>query len=318
MRESRTTSEELSTKSSDHISFEELSGPSPEGRLTRTVSVTSPSLKSSFRYVDHPSFHEPNAWTKIMEAPASSLSSRETQSRPASLDSFSKVLRHPLLSKENTEALFLKMNFLKLCAATEVLSSENQVLKPDQLEKVGALLSQATEVRNTIALSNARLAVMSAHGFDGPDMTKEDLASLGFECLLKCVEFYDCSLSTAFSNYAITSIRRTYARACTSARVRAATVSVDDEGFIEPEDRRTNEATAEAHRDQVKAVIRAAVGQLPERERSVITDYVLDEKTLQEAGDRIGVTREGARLIKLRGMSRLKTIMGEGSAEDFL
>jgi RNA polymerase sigma factor (sigma-70 family) len=208
------------------------------------------------------------------------------------------------------------MNFLKFCAAQHVLSSPDHTLPPQKLVHVIELLGQAMEVRNTLVLSNTRLAVRAAVPFVSPQISTEDLASHGFELLLKCVELYDCSQPAAFSNYAMTSLQRAYARAVGSLRGHISLLAADDQGVPNPEDTRTNEASEETRVEVIQRSVRSAVQKLPTKERIVVESYLLDGGTLQDAGDLAGVTKEGARLIKLRAISRLKRIMGRDPMDD--
>lgn len=295
----------------------ELAGPAIERRQNRSVSVTSPSLTRGFRYIDNPMFHEPGAWERLVESPLTKTSREPLSTRPLGLeDTLTPILRQPLLSQEAMRALFLKMNFLKFRAAQHVLSSPDHVLRPDQLAEVETLFAQSMEVRNTIVLSNTRLALKTATKYVAPEMTTDDLASHGFECLLKCVDFYDCAQPTAFSNYAITSLRRTYARALRASREPVSLVAIDDPEMPHPADTRSSEASGIARVGVIYGAVRAAVDRLSDKERAVVETYHLEEGTLQEAGDRIGVTREGARRIKLRAISRLKGLLGTDPTEE--
>jgi RNA polymerase sigma factor (sigma-70 family) len=318
MRETRRDLQPPPSHPSESISsLNGLSGPPAQKRQNRAVSVDSPSLTRAFRYIDNPAFHEPGAWKHIVESPLVAPPTSTSSSRAStSEDGLACVVRHPLLSQEATRALFLKMNFLKFCAAQHILPNPDHTLVPDKLVRVTELLAQAMEVRNTLLLSNTRLAVKAAAPFVSPRMSKEDLASHGFELLLKCVDLYDCSQPAAFSNYAMTSLQRAYARAAGSSRARRDLLTFEDNGVSHPEDTRAHQASEELRLGVIQRSVRSAVQQLPTKERIVVESYLLAGGTLQDAGDLAGVTKEGARLIKLRAISRLKGIMGRDPLED--
>ncbi len=55
-----------------------------------------------------------------------------------------------------------------------------------------------------------------------------------------------------------------------------------------------------------KRLVRAALGLLSERERQALTLRYLKGKTLQKVGDHLGITREGARIMLNKALSKLQ------------
>lgn len=52
--------------------------------------------------------------------------------------------------------------------------------------------------------------------------------------------------------------------------------------------------------------LRSVLDRLSSKERDVVVGHVVNEKTLQETGERLGVTRERARQIELKALGRMK------------
>lgn len=240
------------------------------------------------------------------------------KARSLAQNSLDRVVRHPVLSRETTNALFLKMNFLKFLAAQEISASQTGDLSPKQLDVVSSLLGQATEIRDTLVLSNSRLALSTAKKFTTTLTPHEDLTSAGFAILLGAVEFFDCAQGAAFSTYAVTSLCRKYAKLCSSERARTSGISTDDEGFLEPEDRRENSFLAHRRQAHIKASVESALDKLPFREHMIVQGCVLEERPLRDVGGDVGVTGEGARQIKLRALERLKTIFESDPLDEAL
>jgi RNA polymerase sigma factor (sigma-70 family) len=65
---------------------------------------------------------------------------------------------------------------------------------------------------------------------------------------------------------------------------------------------------------QEHAQIRAAVAQLGGKDRAVVVGRFIEGKTLQEVGDSLNMSREGARLIERRALARLRALLSPSDA----
>lgn len=118
-------------------------------------------------YVDNPFFKEPNAWESIVESlcPASTLDSSAEFDSSAPKTSWSIPLDAPLLSREQEQYHFRKMNYLKCYAAQGIASLAIESPDPDLLRKVSDCLERARNIRNTILEANLRLVPYAAKAF---------------------------------------------------------------------------------------------------------------------------------------------------------
>jgi RNA polymerase sigma factor for flagellar operon FliA len=63
--------------------------------------------------------------------------------------------------------------------------------------------------------------------------------------------------------------------------------------------------------EQQKKRVRAAIAQLPEKERKLLEGYYFQAKTLEEAGAEIGQSKSWASRLHARAVERLKEILSE-------
>lgn len=63
--------------------------------------------------------------------------------------------------------------------------------------------------------------------------------------------------------------------------------------------------------EQLKTRVRAALEQLPEKERKLLTGYYFQQKTLEEAGAEIGQSKSWASRLHARAVERLKDLLNE-------
>src|SRR5205823_11819145 len=66
--------------------------------------------------------------------------------------------------------------------------------------------------------------------------------------------------------------------------------------------------------EQVKKRVRAAMEQLPEKERKLLEGYYFRGKTLEEAGAEIGQSKSWASRLHARAIEELKRILAEDDA----
>lgn len=66
--------------------------------------------------------------------------------------------------------------------------------------------------------------------------------------------------------------------------------------------------------EQLKALVKSAVGKLPENEQKLLLAYYYEGKTLQEAGEVIGQSKSWASRLHARAIERLKDFLAEERA----
>ena len=153
-------------------------------------------------YIHDPRFDNPESVHDILEA--------VSQLRPGRLgesvlkgDGYD--LRHaPLLTREEEEVLFLRMNLLK-CLAARRLNGAKAASKD---HAAANLLAEAEHVRDQIVASNQRLVVSTAMKFKSYTIPIADLISEANIALLRAIDRFNVGLGFRFSTYATLAMRR--------------------------------------------------------------------------------------------------------------
>lgn len=222
----------------------------------------------------------------------------------------------PLLSREQEAHLFRKMNFLKYRAQKLRESLDPQKAKTAELDRIEQLQEEALTVKNQIIRSNLRLVVSIAKRHVGPTNNFFELVSDGNMSLIRAVEKFDYSRGNKFSTYASWAIMKNFARTIPEENYRRDRfVTGHEEMFDAAADNRIDEHEYEsAHRRNEEAV-RGMLGHLDERERRImVSRYGLDgsnEKTLEQLGRELGITKERVRQIESRAQQKLRRIAVE-------
>lgn len=232
---------------------------------------------------------------------------RPRQGLPAYLAS---LYETTLLTKDDEARLFRRMNFCKY-RAEELRLKLSKAISTDVMDEMQQLLADAEAVRNELIRSNLRLVVSLARQASDREISFDDLVSEGNLTLMRAVEKFDYARGFRFSTYATWAVRRAFYHLMDSERRRASrawsgqeTVNdVPDEQSLPGGPPAVPSLTALASLEQI-------LEGLNERERSVIDlrfGLVTGQKrTLREIGSELGVSKERARQIEIRALSKLR------------
>jgi len=155
----------------------------------------------------------------------------------------------PLLTKDQEQHLFRKMNFLKYRAAKllEGMRLPSGLinyarLRVETLDQIEANLKEATKVKELLIRCNMRLVTSIAKRHAGQVENFFELLSDGNMSLMRAVEKFDFSRGNKFSTYASWSIMKNYARSIPDEKNRRERfVTGNEEIFDAAEDKRTDE-----------------------------------------------------------------------------
>jgi RNA polymerase primary sigma factor len=226
----------------------------------------------------------------------------------------------PLLTKEQEQHLFRKMNFLKFQARQLQLSIDPDKARASDLDRLESLLKEAQHVKDLLINANMRLVASIAKKHARPTDNFFELLSDGNLSLMKAVEKFDYSRGNKFSTYASWAIMKNYARSLPDEKTkRDRFLTGADEYFDAVADNRTDEQreliTAENKKQQVNRLL----DRLDERERRIMQlRYGINAErglTLEQVGQREGITKERVRQIEARGLLKLKSLAEEGVGE---
>ncbi len=227
----------------------------------------------------------------------------------------------PLLTKEQEQHLFRKMNFLK-CKAKQMLEAMKvpsglinyEALRVETLDQVEDYLAEANKVKELLIRCNMRLVTSIAKRHTGQAENFFELLSDGNMSLMRAVEKFDYSRGNKFSTYASWAIMKNFARTIPDEKNRRDRfVTGNEEVFDATEDKRTDEQEILAAAEQATAKVNRLLENLEPRERDIIRmraglDSGANGMTLEKIGEKLGITKERVRQLNVRAMKKLRGI----------
>ena len=228
----------------------------------------------------------------------------------------------PLLSKEQEQHLFRKMNFLKYRAAKMVERFKLPTgginilkLRTQDLDVIDHYLDQATKVKDVLISCNMRLVVSIAKRHSGQTDNFFELLSDGNMSLIRAVEKFDYSRGNKFSTYASWAIIKNFARSIPEERNRKERfVTGNEEVFDATQDNRTDEHECLQSAEQATYKVNRLLEYLEPREREIIRlraglDNNHQGLTLEKIGEKLGITKERVRQLNVRAMKKLRSLV---------
>jgi RNA polymerase primary sigma factor len=226
----------------------------------------------------------------------------------------------PLLTPAQEQSLFRRYNYLKYKVSRALRGVDAEDLPVAAFEAISALIAQVETIKQRIIRANLRLVVSIAKRHVGWSPDFFGVISDGNMSLMRAVENFDYARGVKFSTYASWAVMKNYARSIPEQRCHSARfVTGQDEALEAVADRREAEAS-ETDRRKVRELITAGLGELDEREREIVSSHfglgghngVL---TLEQLGQRFGVTKERIRQIEQRALGRLRQLLSPGLRE---
>lgn len=254
-------------------------------------------------------------------APENRLPARKVP-RPTGLPPYlASMYETPLLTREQEQHLFRKLNYLKHKASE--LRKRLDVRRPSMtaMEAIQKFHREAVAVKNDIVRANLRLVVSIAKRYaSGPGHLFE-LISDGNMSLIRAAEKFDFARGFRFSTYATWAIMKNFARTIpTELRQRVRFRTGGEERLLGIEDLRPDSARRESAQTERQLEVSRILEHLDDRERQIIQHrFGLDRNhnpmTLKEVGRVMGVTKERIRQLEARAMAKLRDAVGEERVE---
>jgi RNA polymerase sigma factor (sigma-70 family) len=235
----------------------------------------------------------------------------------------------PLLSKDQEQHLFRKMNFLKhqasvlrnrLCkegGPDEDAEVDSSKVRIADLKRIEELQQEANEVKDLLIAANMRLVVNIAKKHAAQTDNFWELLSDGNMSLIRAVEKFDYGRGFKFSTYASWAIMKNFARSIPEEKHRRERfVTGHEEVFEAAQDARSDEHEALASTERSKVCVNRLLEYLEPRERDIIRmraglDDFSKGMTLEEIGQQFGITKERVRQLNARAMKKLRDIVQE-------
>lgn len=266
-------------------------------------------------YIDNAEFRLPGAEHRICGPEPEMKDSDAAPRIPSGLPAYlGELYRVPLLTKEQEQYYFRRMNFRKF--QFEELRKSLDAAKPSArlLKQLEELLQDITEVKNLLIRSNLRLVVSIAKKYLKSNAGFFELVSDGNISLIRAVEKFDYARGNKFSTYASWAILKNFARSVPAEHQRLERFRTgSDDVFAQSSDEKSAFQTDEQANKLQRDAIREMMKELDGREQKVIAfRFGLDEgaepETLEQVGTRLGVTKERVRQIEVRTLEKLRRI----------
>ena len=273
-------------------------------------------------FMDNADFLSPNADREILcQAPENDQKAGKVKPPPGLPPYLASLYSIPLLNREQEAHYFRKFNYLKFRANKLRERIDRQHPKTSDLELLEQLIEQAEQVKNFLIRSNLRLVVSIAKRHMTPSANFFEMVSDGNMSLFRAVEKFDYSRGNKFSTYATWAIMKNYARSIPADYTRLDRFRTGtDEMFDYTTDDRRNPYEDQRTNQQQHSAIMSILEQLEDRERSIIIQrYGLDDGTepltLEQVGQRHGVTKERIRQIETRALQKIRKIASDEHLE---
>jgi RNA polymerase primary sigma factor len=287
----------------------------PVGVLARRSRTTrekpAPRLRGwSIKFVAHPSFDDSAMEAEILgpmpESPsngktrgASEAGQRWLDDRPG----------ERCLTREQEAHLFRKLNYLKYQAARFWAKIQTEEEFDVNLELIAQLLDEATAVQNRIVRAYLRLLMSIVKTWVQPGDDFFDQLSAGSVAMMRAIECFDFARGRRFSTYATWALTNEFARLIPRERKhRRRFMTGRDLQLQLISDHRADRPDAEDD-FQVREEVHQLLGQLDVREQMIVNcrfGLCGDERTLEEIGQELGITKERVRQLESRAMGKLR------------
>jgi RNA polymerase primary sigma factor len=269
-------------------------------------------LAARINFVAHPSFADAAATAEIL-GPMPTPDGGQAPRQPDPLEGYpssAEVPEHRLLTREQEVHLFRKMNFLKAVAARLRAAIEPDQTAAAELNQVEALLREARVILNRIIRANQGLVVSIVRKYNQPGQDFFELLSDGNVSLFRASERFDFARGVRFSTYAASAIHRDFARGIRKEKTRRFRLLTGHQHVFQTvADHRGGDLTEPARRARSQEAVRSLLGQLDDRERTIIVRRfgLIDAKwTLVELGRELGISKERVRQLESGALRKLR------------
>jgi RNA polymerase primary sigma factor len=216
-----------------------------------------------------------------------------------------------LLSKEEEQFYFRRMNWLKFRAATVRGCLDRRRATLRQIDRIEGWLTEAETLKAIIITSNLRLVVSIAKKFVDQTNSFDELVGEGNVALMRAVEKFNFALGNRFSTYATYAIQRHFFRLSHKARQLRQRFVTDDESFkgLSAAEPNTEQCSSEQIA-VLKELFAKFLGELEPREQQiVVARFGFDgqpPRTFRELGASMGVCKERIRQIQTRAIDKIR------------
>jgi RNA polymerase primary sigma factor len=228
-----------------------------------------------------------------------------------------------LLSKEEEQYYFRRMNWLKFKAATARGRLDRRRATLRQIVEIEGWIAEAETVKAILITSNLRLVVSIAKKFVDASNSFEELVSDGNVALMRSVEKFNFALGNRFSTYATYAIQRHFFRMSHKGRqMRNRFVSADESLKDRAAEPQNPESCSVEQIATLKELFVGFLGDLEPRERQImVARFGFDgrrPRTFRDLGAEMGVCKERIRQIQTRALEKIRAMASEAKLEQIV
>ena len=272
-------------------------------------------LEKPIDYMNAPMFEEDDAAETILQpAPVQERKTTPVKTPPGLPPYLNSLYAVPLLTKDEEVYYFRKMNFLLFQASQLQKQIDRTQPKTKDMDAIERLIGQANEVKNFLIRSNLRLVVSIAKKHMKPNANFFEMVSDGNISLIRAIEKFDYTRGFKFSTYASWAIMKNFARSIPAEYTQLERFRTgNEEVFHQASDPRSERLNEEVVNKRQHEALMQILSQLDPRERDIIVSrYGLKEgkpaQTLEQVGQKLGVTKERIRQLESRALQKLRKI----------
>ncbi len=266
-------------------------------------------------------FDAPNADALILDVSEPTAQAVGQPRIPSDLPPYLRSLYlTPLLTREQEQDLFRRYNYLKFRTSKLLKKLDPAAASPEQFQTSSDLRSQVEDVRQRITRANLRLVVSIAKKHVGWTSNFFETISDGNMSLMRAVEKFDYARGNKFSTYATWAVMKNYARSIPEQHYQSRRFVTGQDAVLDAVADREVATANDGDNERVRELISAGLKELDDREQEVVRQHFGLGKdgrilTLEQLGERFGVTKERVRQIEQRALARLREILSPALRE---
>ena len=274
-----------------------------------------------YEFVTNELFDAPNADAMILKKSEPQACEPPAVKIPKDLPPYLQALyRTPLLTREQEADLFRRYNYLKYKAAKRIDHADPEGVSKEAFDEIVSLRRRIEQVRQRIIRANLRLVVSIAKRHVRHTANLFEVVSDGNMSLMRAAEKFDFARGNKFSTYASWAIMKNYARSIPEQYCRASRWVTGQELVLESITDDSARPASPSDRAHVQKAIETGLNELTEREREVVRGHFgLNDSekpaTLEQLGQRLGVTKERVRQIEQKALARLRELLSPALAD---
>ncbi len=260
-------------------------------------------------------FDAPNADALILEVPEPPGSDAPLRPPPKdTLPYLRSLYLTPLLTSQQEQDVFRRYNYLKWKTSQTVKRLDPDEVTAEQHESLTRAMGRIDEFKQRIIRANLRLVVSIARKHVGWSPNFFEIISDGNMSLMRAIEKFDYARGNKFSTYATWAIVKNYARSVPAQRYLAGRYVTGQDELLHAAPDKSVAPVPDSDREHVRKLIAAGLSELNEREREIVSGHFgLGRKggslTLEQLGERFGVTKERIRQIEQRALAHLREVL---------